>query len=668
MAFAFHKRSPEMVSTLEKSDPDGQDPPGKRRMEPDHAVSTNKHLTRLVRFSILQARRSSQSPKAGGTPTSGSSKPPFPVAGVPSPSRGSSNHRQRSPSPRSSTPPSQQQQQSPSSAKYPFAFGSFPQDKERPSTEVQYPYNNDAPGQVISQTGMVAGHVVDVPADPPIVVDLSASLTLSVGDEEDQRSVYSGESISDGLDAISAQEDHDHDDMDLLLAPDSGSADGHLIMNENSSDEVYNSAEMYSSSGNYEGASQSSGMSSTSDSIMRRVEQEIANARKASNDAQARLAYFTQKQKELTPVMTDSYSFDFENLETSGDLHNMLDVGSDEAATPRHQNNPSAWSSLRDDNKSPRSPPPPGSYHHASRSPPARNYHFSPRSPVPAQHAQEDSYNNAMGVIGREFDTSSADVEEKVDIEVVLAPSHNQNPQQRDDREPHPPQPPQSPTFRGLHAASKKQQRNTPPPQRSPRVLSPGHQQRLRSPRGQLNMDDSVDIDEAVISAVFSEKSIESLPIKESLHEVFSEPSMDSLPTQPTQSSIERPGSIDASYTESQSRAMSPSSLSQRKQQFMLSPNGKNATSPSSQHSQQQQKQQRSLQSHLSIETSGSASIASPRNSVCSPKANSVSSPLSNVVTTPNSGTFSPGRRSSKLPRRQGIPAHPHIENALKTS
>jgi hypothetical protein len=615
METLFNKTSPGMVSSLETTDPKGQAP---SRSVADPAVSTNKHLTRLVRFSILQARRSSN--QAQASKNSINTVPTSPTS--PTSPRGTE------------APPASPMRQSVAPAKYPFAFGA---DKERPSTEVQYAYT-EAPTRLVKgiRGGIGSVAVVDVPADPPIIEDISASLTISAGEQS-----YSAETISD---------ENDHEDMDLLLAPDSGE----MTNQPSHSSELYDSTEMYSSSGNYGGGSNSScANSDSSDSIMKRVEQEIANARKASSEAQARLAYFTQKQKELAPIVMDSYSFDFENLETSGDLRSMLDVsgdGDDPHPHPHRQR------------QQINSQPPSPSYQELQRQ---RRIPWSPTRSYGSIH--DDSYNNAMGVIGKEFDNGSADVQEKVDIEVILAPSRN-NPSSSNPNDTNnvnnrlnvPPSPlrrDHSHHKQPVSPLSNPSSRRAPPGRRIPtHYTSP--------PRQPRHYDDSVDIDEAVISAVFSEKSIESLPVRGSLQDLFSEPSMDSLPTQQTPAASY--SFQDTNYVESTSFAMSPAnSLSPKKRHISTVTRIKSLLSPA--------KQQSAEKANVSIETNTGASFASLSqvNSISSPVPPASPPTKNNSVTSPsNYNVTSPSRRSSKLPSTPREPSTPsyreRLENKLK--
>ena len=601
-----------MVSP-QKVDPEGQDKTSSPRVDPDPTVSTNKHLTRLVRFSILQARRSSSQQQQQQQQTPKDAQP-----------------GKDSTSPSNMQPPSR------------FPLG-FSEDKERPSTEVKYEYNEppghhphrqDSGGDGDDDEGDGRMGVVAVPADPPIMEDLSASLTLSNGDQ----SGYSGESIRS-----SEVEDHDDGNLDLLLAPDSGSLGGQR-MPSNSSNDVYNSADMYSSSGEYGAGSHCSGMSSdSSDSIMRRVEEEIANARKASNDAHARLAYFTQRQqKALAPATSASYSFDFDNLETSGDYHAQLNVLSGDEYTPGPP--PLQGQQQRQTNQ--------------QQSQPQRlgKGGFSNNYRDPSRAASDDNFSNAVGAIGREFDPYAAtDIEERVDIEVVLAPPQgngatpkgpNSDQRTRQARG--------SPLHKNMYGSPNHRSGTAPPSS----YASPGYP-----------TDDSIDIDEALIASVFSERSIESLPVKESIPDVFSEPSLDSLPLQDTPSTlgIDKYGSMsfhDASHADRFQQLSPRTGQSPRIVD--------NAFSPGSVQAKQMTNAYANT-SKQSFIANGTPKERPPLPAVTSPSEasaeNAAISPRETMSPPTAAATYSPSRRS-KLPSTPRDPNTPsyreRLENKLK--
>ena len=574
----------------------------------DTTTSPNKHLTRLVRFSILQARRTS-SKAAQGNKTA--PPPPIDTSTQETESReqcasppvstiidsinnnNNNNNNNRKPS----VSPTKRSAQSPleEPAKFPFGFSA---DKERPTTEVAYKgYNthrqsknaNNNNNNNHSSNAGPPGHVGVIPGDPPIMEDLSQSFT--------QGSMYNSASYSEATNP---------EDMHLLLAPDSeggGAPDPVFSTSMDSSN--YDSAEMYSrsesaggSSSDYVGGSHSS---DSSDSIMRRVEAEIANARKASSDAQARLAFFTQRQKDLTPAShTDSYSFDFDSLVDVGDLED------------NRKQQQSAVSTALGNAASPRS----------------KQRGVDP--PV------EDNFENAMGVIGQEFDSNSnddVDIEEKVDIEVVLAPSEVASPRSESSKQRSSPRHSQQRSPRHHRKAT-----GSPAPSRQ------------KSPR--YAAGDSVDVDEAVISAAFSEKSIESLPVKESLPAVFSEQSFDSLPTQASSVGIDKNSKpIPLSFQDMGRPSDSPAHRRPNKlpaiatQGMAKNSSTKNTSSPMK------------SPSKLTIDTEAQL--------VASPRAASVVSPT-NTVGSANS--FS--SRRSKLPatpREPGTPSYrERLENKLK--
>lgn len=578
----------------------------------DTTTSPNKHLTRLVRFSILQAKRSSSKAAQGNKTTSASAPPPPPPPPIDTRAKETVSREQCASPPvstiidsinnsnnnrKSSVSPTKRSAHSPLAepAKFPFAFSA---DKERPTTEVAYKgYNThrqskNANNNNHSSNDAPPGHVGVIPGDPPIMEDLSQSFT--------QGSMYNSASYSEATNP---------EDMHLLLAPDSGhgGAPDPVFSASMEDSSHYNSAEMYSRSESTGGSSSSSYVggshsSDSSDSIMRRVEAEIANARKASSDAQARLAYFTQRQKDLTPVSrgTDSYSFDFDSLVDVGDLEDT-----------RKQHPSSVASAALGNAASPRS----------------KQRGMDP--PV------EDNFENAMGVIGQEFDATSnddVDIEEKVDIEVVLAPSEGASPRSESSKQKSSPRHPQQ-------RSPKHHRKATGSPAAS----------RQKSPRHATG--DSVDIVEAVISAAFSEKSIESLPVKESLPAVFSEQSMDSLPTQASSVGADKNNKpVSLSFQDMGRPSDSPARRRPNKLPAIAT-QGLAMNSPRSNSSPMKSP------SKLTIDTEAQG--------VASPRAASVVSPTHTV----GSATSFSSRRSKlpSTPREPGTPSYrERLENKLK--
>jgi len=420
--------------------------------------SNSKHLNRLVRFSILQARRSSSKAAraANAKPAPIATKPATatPAAAAYSSPKNlrkkKSLKKERSPKHSKSKPP-----MSPSAeaAEFPSSFAA---EKERPSTEVAYQshhhHKHDAP---VSHVGVIAG-------DPPIMEDLSNSFGPG-----------SGSYSNDGV--------HNEEDLRELLAPDSG--DNHMSLAESLSSQFMSAEERISASdsGSYTQSHSMSGSSASSDSIMRRVEEEIANARQASNDAQARLAYFSQRQRDLTPDNTnDTFSFDFEGRSMSAEKSTPTAV-SQSMSTQRGIDPP-----VEDNN-----------FQIASRESGLEFTGNDSSSPV--------GISAARGTATKGGHNTEDELEEKVDIEVVLAPTYTFTESKGASPDSSEVASPRSITSKNSKVTSLIHAKSPPT---VPEWVMDGE-------GVEGDADVGVEIDDKLINAVFSEQSIGSLPTQE---------------------------------------------------------------------------------------------------------------------------------------------------------